>query len=230
MAEAFLFDDCTPVFQPNKNINDIWSRWKEQSSFEVQSFIPQITKSENTIRKNRWPPWFKNSIRQLVRTKNRLFKRARSSGLSKHWELHRTARNQTVNAIKVAKAQYFHRIANSLADRNCPPSKWWSQVRSICGLKDYPPNVIPPLQDKSGTMICDDQEKANVLNDTFINQNVFQALDKFPFGSTNCKSTFKLEEISATDVRKILSSLHNKNSTGPDWISYPLLKKLVQES
>ena len=55
MAEAFLFDDCTPVFQPNKNINDIWSRWKEQYSLEVQSFIPQITKSENITRKNRWP-------------------------------------------------------------------------------------------------------------------------------------------------------------------------------
>ena len=138
MAEAFLFDDWTHVFQPNKNINDIWSRWKEQCPLHVQFVIPQITTSENTTRKNRWPPLFKNSIRQLVRTKNRLFKRAGSSGLSKHWELYRTARNQTVNAIKVAKAHYFQRIANSLADSNCPPSKWWSQVRSICGFERLP--------------------------------------------------------------------------------------------
>ena len=36
MAEAFLFDDWTHVFQPSKNINDIWRRWKEQFSLEVQ--------------------------------------------------------------------------------------------------------------------------------------------------------------------------------------------------
>ena len=68
-------------------------------------------------------------------------------------------------------------------------------------------------------------KKKHFLNETFINQNVSPALDKFSFGPANCKSMFKLEEISAADVRKILSSLTNKNSTGPDGISYRLLKE-----
>ena len=74
-------------------------------------------------------------------------------------------------------------------------------------------------------MLCDDQEKAKFLNDTFINQNVASALDNVPLGPTNCTITFKLEEIYAADVRKILLSLPNKNSTVPDGISYCLLKE-----
>ena len=46
--------------------------------------------------KNGWPLWFNSSMHSLVCTKNCLFKHAQWTRSSKHWEISRTPRNQTV--------------------------------------------------------------------------------------------------------------------------------------
>ena len=103
-------------------------------------------------------------------TKNRLFKTARSSRLPEQWAIYRTARNKATNAIKMAKANHFNRMASSLANPKCPPSKWWNIARDMCGLKGHSSNIVPPLKGKDNNTVFDDIDKANILNDTFINQ------------------------------------------------------------
>ena len=70
---------------------------------------------------------------------NRLFKRARSSRMPEQWATYRSARNKATNAIKMAKANHFNRMASSLADPKCPPSQWWNIARHMlmCGLKGH---------------------------------------------------------------------------------------------
>ena len=223
MMNSFSFDNWTQVFSDENDIDTVWSHWKSQFFLEMESFIPRV--QQRSREKSGKPPWFNNSIRHLIRTKNRLFKRARSSRLPEQWAIYRTARNKATNAIKMAKANHFNRMASSLANPKCPPSKWWNIARDMCGLKGHSSNIVPPLNGKDNNTVFDDIDKANILNDTFINQNTSTALENFPFGPTQTKAIFTMTHVKASEVKNVLKSLPSKNSTGTDNISYRLLKE-----
>ena len=195
---SFLFDEWSHVFQPEDDINEIWIRWKQQFFLEVESFIPCVQRTSQDRPKQ--PLWFNRSIGQLIRTKNQLFKRARSSGLPDHLENLKAARNKATNHIRMAKSRHYFQIANTLADPTCPPSKWWSLVRSMCGLKGHASNVIPPFSSKTNEPVHDDKQKAEVLNGTFNNQSTTTALRGFPFGSTEMDSICNLQHITSSKV------------------------------
>ena len=146
MMNSLLFDEWSHVFQPEDDLNEIWTRWKQQLFFEVESFIPCVQRTSQD--RPRQPPRFNRSIGQLIWTKNRLFNRAWSSGLPDHWEKYKPARNKATNHIRMAKSRNYFHIANTLANPTCPPSKWWNLVRSMCGLKGHASNVIPRFQVK----------------------------------------------------------------------------------
>ena len=125
----------------------------------------------------------------------------------------------------MAKANHFNRMASSLTNPKCPPSKWWNIARDMCGLKGHSSNIVPPLNGKDNNTVFDDIDKANILNDTFINQNTSTALENFPFGPTQTKAIFTMTHVKASEVKNVLKSLPSKNSTGTDNISYRLQKE-----
>ena len=101
--------------------------------------------------------------------KNRLFKRAQSSGEpADHWRVYCSARNKASNAVKAAKKKHLSVQAKVLADPNCSSSKWWRVAKEMCGLKANPCQSIPPLVNSSADLVCDDRQKADLLNETFI--------------------------------------------------------------
>ena len=88
MAEAFIFENWQHVFEPSLNINQTWDRWKEQFFKEVKSFIGHEIKNdghEKTTSKS--AKWFNKDICRLIGAKNRLYRRATTSGKSYHWEV-----------------------------------------------------------------------------------------------------------------------------------------------
>ena len=127
-----------------------------------------------------------------------------------------------------ARAHKFARefcAAETLANPNCPPSKWWQLAKELCDLNGRNSTTIPPLRTCAQDTVKNDQEKANLLNHTFINQNTCLNLEGFPIGPTQLKSVFTIQDICPADVRKIIKSLPNKASFGSDEISYRLLKE-----
>ena len=68
----------------------------------------------------------------------------------------------------MAKANHFNRMASSLADPKCPPSKWWNIARNMCGLKGHSFSIVPPLKGKDHTVLDDIDKDKNILNDTFV--------------------------------------------------------------
>ena len=95
----------------------------------------------------------------------------------------------------------------------------------MCGLKGNSLRNIPPLADQSLGLVFEDHKKADLLNDTFINSNTSISQNSFPIGPTKLGSIFEFQELSSDDVKKAIRSLPNKTSTGPDRISYRLLKE-----
>ena len=51
---------------------------------------------------------------------------------------------------------------------------WWRTARDICGFKPPTHADIPPLLDKAtGIHFSEDVDKANLLNDTYVNENTY---------------------------------------------------------
>ena len=93
VSDAFLYENWEQVFQPFNDINETWNRWKLQFFQEIKSFIPHRTVTNSL--KHRAAPWFTKDLKKLIRVKNRLFKKACSSGTDNHWETYRSARKKS---------------------------------------------------------------------------------------------------------------------------------------
>ena len=126
MNDAFLFDNWTHVFERAENINETWERWKKQFFDDLQLFLPYRVTRTNHGKNRSSPAWFDKNIRHLIRVKNRLFKRACSTGLHDHRAIYCKARNEANSAIRKAKTAFYVNQANLMADRNCPATKWWA--------------------------------------------------------------------------------------------------------
>ena len=147
MAEAFIFEKWQHVFEPSLNINETWDRWKEQFFKEVKSFIGHKIKNDNHEKTtSKSAKWFSKDICHLVKAKNRLYRQATTSGKSYHWEVYCAARNKATYAIRVAKAKFYNQKAETLANPNCPPSKWWQLAKELCDLNGRNSTTIPPLR------------------------------------------------------------------------------------
>ena len=58
-----------------------------------------------------------------------------------------------------------YQIANLMADRNCPATKWWHLAKSLCGLGNSGSPTVAPLLNESQSTVFDDRAKADLLND-----------------------------------------------------------------
>ena len=105
------------------------------------------------------------------------------------------------------------------------PSQMVVLTKTLWGLGKEVSSNISPLLTETNDIIWDDHQKADLLNDTFVNQNTSINPEAFAFGPTNIKSVFHFTQLSAREVGNVLKSLPNKLSTGSDGISYQLLKE-----
>ena len=66
------------------------------------------------------------------------------------------------------------------------------------GHRSFLPHFSPVTE--ANDIFGDDQQKADLLNDTFVNQNTSINPEAFPFGPTNIKSVFHFTLLSAREV------------------------------
>ena len=117
---------------------------------------------------------------------------------------------------ELPRQNFTNQKAETLANPNCVPSKWWQLAKELCNLNGRKSTTFPPFRTCAQDTVKNDQEKANLLNQTFINQNTCLNLENFPIGPTQLKSVFSIQDICPAEVRKIIKSLPNKASFGSD--------------
>ena len=127
-----------------------------------------------------------------------------------NWGTYRLARNKCNNAVKLAKRTYIQQQANTLANGTCSTSTWWKNIRQLCGLdKRNSESHLPPLRTQCGNFVIKDEEKAELLNSVYIEQNTSLLSDNksFPYGPTNVRMKFCLKHVSPVEVGKTVQSL-----------------------
>ena len=208
------------VFDQEEDMNGLWEKWKAAFLASMDKSIPKRKPCSNRQRTN---PWFNSYLSGMIRRRNRLFRCACRSDSEDLWVRYKEFRNKVTAAIRNSKRRYFMHKATLLMKPDCPSTKWWKVAKELTG-QNVDGKGVPPLQDMEGSFVYDDKGKAALLNGAFINQCATVSEPMPPFGPTSTSTTFNFQPVYSSDITKIIQCLPNKHSSGPDGISYIMLK------
>ena len=125
-------------------------------------------------------PWITEEIKQMIRNKNKLHKKAKIFNTDQLWKSFRQIRNDLTYAIRKRKLDYLQDLDNRASSSATFGTKnWWKLVKSFMSNKGSDPDVIPPLE-KDGVTYYTNEEKATILNQFFINQSTIEDNDDVP--------------------------------------------------
>ena len=171
-------------------------------------------------------PWITQELRCKMRKRDYLKERAVLTNEQVMWQQYKHARNQTNNAIKSAKQQYFvENLELNIKD----PRKTWMLINDLNSRKCRKSQNISDI--KIGDKIINTPaEMAEAFNKHFTNIGPKLARE-IPLSSTIPESyleptveTFSLQTPSVSIVCKLLRNINEKKATGLDQIPSKLLK------
>lgn len=172
------------------------------------------------------PPWLTNNIRRLMRKRKRLYDKYKSSKNQSDFDNYKRVRNEVTKEIRNSKKAEIDKLSDKLKSNNLGQNDWWKTLKYF--IKPEQSSAIPPLN-KNGSIFSDDTDKANLLNNFFVEQSI---LDET--GATLPPSDFDrphlLDSINVTpaEVEIVLRSLKLGKASGPDLINNRLLKELAR--
>ena len=210
----------TTLAQPDLNsMLDTWAN-------EYLSVVKNHIKRTNVLIRPSEPKWMTKELRHLLRKRNRLHKIANKKGTPTTWENFRKARNELKDKIRQAKTDHTTRTTEKIQQRNITnPKVWWSLVKEFYQKQASSRNLSKPLN-VNGKVISEDTEKANVLNNYFVQQTNIQSNGISPPNLPNTgTSHLNTINIKASTVKDMTEILNTSKSCGPDPISPLLIKK-----
>ena len=165
--------------------------------------------------------------------RNKVQRKAASSGSQEDWREYRRLRNQCVSAQRMDQKEWERR---KLSGTENSPAKLWRSVKGIIGWTSTGP---PTKLFHEGKFVNSPSGLATTLNSFFINkvkglQNSISRehddpLAKLRESMNSRQCTFKMKQVTQEDVLKIINSLNNSSSTGVDFIDAPTLKLVKHE-
>ena len=168
-------------------------------------------------------PWITEEIKQMIRNKNKLHKKAKIFNTDQSWKSFRQIRNDLTYAIRKRKLDYLQDLDNRASSSATFGTKnWWKLVKSFMSNKGSDPNVIPPLE-KDGVTYYINKEKATILNQFFINQSTTEDNDDVPDVPEVLTSINQIH-LSVEEVKNTLTKLSTAKATGPDQIHSIIFK------
>ena len=183
---------------------------------------PDVVTFDVTIRP-RDLPWINNTIRRLIRKRNRLYKKYKKDRTILNYDKFKQARNEVTSNLRKAKKDYTDSLANKLKTSSLSSRDYWKTLKSF--IKPSNSVTIPPLLHEN-TYVADSDEKANLLNSYFVEQTVLdEHLANLPEPDDTNDPTLNNIVFSPTEVKDILYSLKLGKATGQDNINNRILKE-----
>ena len=222
--ESFSNDLISTKWETLKNNNiDIYA---ENVTEKITSLTDKhiLNKTINFCKTD--PPWLTTNIKKLLRKKKRLYDKQKKSNNPTHWDAHKHFRNHVTSEIRKSKQYQIDKLAGRLVNSETGQKNWWRTLKHF--IKPEQTNAIPPLS-KDGTIYSDDIDKANVLNDFFVDQTLLDGSTASLPQTVNVPD-YNLESlnISREEVESTLKSLPLEKAAGPDLINNRILKELAQ--
>ena len=132
------------------------------------------------------------------------------------WDIYRAKRNAVRRMLRKAEASYWI----GLFEEFSTPKDFWKICNRVLGKSKGA--KIGPLQDSNNTIITDDRQKANLINNYFINiaHNLTKNLDPVHLDTTcyinRITPTIENFSLNWDIVRDTLKSINPNKAVGPD--------------
>jgi len=107
--------------------------------------------------------WINTSIRKEMNKRNKLLKKAKSSGDPELWSLYKQKRLEVKKLLKSAEAAYWQKLFKEATNL----SEFWKLGNQV--LRKHKIKNIGPICDHNGEIIIHDLKKAEYFNDFFVN-------------------------------------------------------------
>ena len=141
---------------PNSHdVNTNWIFFRDNLTTLMNNTIPHCnTKAKSHL------PWISRELIRMQRRRNKSHKKAKQTGLNKHWEQFRELRRQTTKALATSYKSYVNnQIGDSLKTN---PKRFWSFIKA-----NKRENIGIPTLRVNEKPITNDRDKANALNNQF---------------------------------------------------------------
>lgn len=209
-----------------EDVEDSVYLWETMFKDIIESNI----KRRNVKVRHKSLPWINTEIRKAMNQRYKCLKAAQGKPHDNpQWDIYRAKRNAVRSMLRKAEASYWI----GLFKESSSPKDFWRISNRILG--KIKSDKIGPLQDSNNTIISDDRQKANLINNYFIDiaHDLTKNLDP-----VHLDTTFYINRITPTIenfslnwdiVRDVLKSINPNKAVGPDNI-FPKDLKLAQDS
>ena len=139
-------------------------------------------------------------------------KKAKRSNKNEDWQADRTDKNLVTAKIRDRKLEYLNELDLKASDpKQFGTKEWWKLVKQFMNKRGISDD-IPPIF-FTGTLYSSSEDKANALNDYFIQQ---LTLDNPNENTPNVEYT-------DSEITDLIKHLDKSKATGPDMIHNKLL-------
>ncbi|MCG8116962.1 MAG: reverse transcriptase domain-containing protein, partial [Candidatus Thiodiazotropha endolucinida] len=220
--DSFLSSDLSGM-----SVNDMWVSFKSELTTAMERFIPtKMTKTKYSA------PWIDNSIKHLIRRRNRMYFRARKSSspdVKNHYKRFRA------HVQKVIRDAYWKHVSSifTFEDDNIDPDspqksvkvkKFWSFVKSL----KKEAFGITSLRE-NGILKTDSRDKANICNKQFQSAFTRETDGELPTKGTSPFPSMGDITVDPNGVAKLLGKLKIHKASGPDGLNARVLKECSAE-
>ena len=220
--ESMNMVDWTPIL----HVHDTEAAYNSMHQIITKNYKDAVSsKFTNNSRYNNHLPWVTETLKGLIKQKNKLYIKTKKSDLDADKQAYKQCKRIVNREMKCARRQYYNK---ALAENKDNLSKYWSIMKEIIGKRRAEENPSYFL-DESGERNEDCMEIATNFNKYFINVGP-QLASKIPETSEDCTHylqhrndyTIFLEPVIIEETRKIIMALRDA-SAGWDCINKLML-------
>ena len=150
-----------------RTVDENWSFFLTNFQNIINDIVPFRTVCQHTR-----PPWMTNELIQLIRKKNRVYKRAKCYRRNSDWSEYKDLQHKVRHMLKHNHRAYITNIMSSSKNSKL----FWRYMKA----KKQDSTGIPTLNNLDGETIAESTVKANVLNGNFRSVFTTEKLDNFP--------------------------------------------------
>ena len=142
-----------PVASESDDLNRFWKVWSHDFMTIMEKCIPsKVVPIHNKT------PWINRNLIKLMKRREYVYHRFKSSKCNSWWIKYKTLRNDIVSKLRTAKTSFFSNLATVWSD----PKKFWAIIRSL------KPHITSTEVFTDGLSTASTpMEKANMLNTFF---------------------------------------------------------------
>ena len=176
----------------------------------------------STVKAAGQPRWLTRDLIRRIRQKKRVWKLTRTHGTIENWTKYKNLEKEVIVKLRNAKRRMEKNLANA---KETSTKTFANYIKS----KSKSNNGIGPLKNSTGSLITEEKEMAETLNNFFA--SVFTKEDKtnIPVRELETEETLVNIVFTRDKIREKIKNLKPNSAPGPDKITVNILQAAREE-